>query len=47
MSMLPFFPSLKPPVLNSIWFNTDAPCDDETELRELEKEQHAWVCLII
>lgn len=38
MSMLPFFPSLKPSVVNSIWFDVDVPCDDESELRELEKE---------
>lgn len=43
MSMLPFFPSLKPSVVNSIWFDVDVPCDDESELRELEKEHHDWV----
>lgn len=43
MSMLPFFPSLKPSVVNSNWFDVDVPCDDESELRELEKEHHDWV----
>lgn len=38
MSMLPFFPSLKPSVVNSIWFDVDVPCDEESELREMEKE---------
>lgn len=40
--MLPFFPSLRPSVVNSNWFDVDVPCDDETELRELEKEHHDW-----
>lgn len=41
--MLPFFPSLKPSVVNSIWFDVDVPCDEENELRELEKEHHEFV----
>ena len=36
--MIPFFPSLKPPLVTSIWFDVDVPCDDESELRFLEKE---------
>lgn len=46
MSMLPFFPSLKPSVVNSIWFNVDVPVDDENELRELEKEHHDTIWAI-
>ena len=44
MSMIPFFPSLKPPLVSSIWFGVDIPCDDENELRLMEKEhqQCTW-----
>lgn len=41
--MLPFFPSLKPSVVNSIWFDVDVPCDEEAELREMEKEHQEAV----
>lgn len=44
--MLPFFPSLKPSVVNSIWFDIDAPCEDESEVNELEKEHKDWVLSI-
>lgn len=43
MSMIPFFPSLKPPIANCLWFEVDAPCNEEAEVLALEREQHAWV----
>lgn len=43
MSMLTFFPSLKPAISSSICFDVDQPCDDESELREMEKEHVEWV----
>lgn len=43
MSMLTFFPSLKPSASSSICFDVDQPCDDESELREMEKEHVEWV----
>lgn len=44
MSMRAFFPSLRPSVVNGLWFDLDVPYDEEAELRELEKEHHdgAW-----
>lgn len=45
--MLPFFPSLRPSVSSSICFDVDTPCDDESELREMEKEHVAWVRFLI
>lgn len=41
--MYPFFPSLRPTVGSSICIDADIPCDDESELREMEKEHVAWV----
>lgn len=43
MSMIPFFPSLRPTVGSSICIDADTPCDEESELREIEKEHVAWV----
>lgn len=43
MSMIPFFPSLRPTVGSSIRIDADTPCDEESELREIEKEHVAWV----
>lgn len=43
MAMYPFFPSLRPTVGSSICIDADIPCDDESELREMEKEHVAWV----
>lgn len=42
--MIPFFPSLRPTVGSSICIEADKPCDEEAELREIEKEHVAWVC---
>lgn len=41
--MIPLFPSLRPSVSSSICFDVDQPCDDESELREMEKDYDAWV----
>lgn len=43
MSMIPFFPSLRPTVGSSICIDADSPCDEESELRDMEKEHVAWV----
>lgn len=43
MSMIPFFPTLRPTVGSSICIDADSPCDEESELREIEKEHVAWV----
>lgn len=45
MSMIPFFPSLRPTVGSSICIEADKPCDEEAELREIEKEHVALVRL--
>lgn len=45
MSMIPLFPSLRPSVSSSICFDVDQPCDDESELREMEKEYDIWVII--
>lgn len=47
MSMIPFFPSLRPTVGSSICIEADKPCDEESELREIEKEHVAWVSDIV
>lgn len=38
MSQLPFFPRLRPSLVNDIWFDVDVSYDEEAELRELEKQ---------
>ncbi|KAM7349939.1 anaphase-promoting complex subunit 15 [Cochliomyia hominivorax] len=42
MSMLPFFPSLRPPVANKIWFDS-APINEEAEVLKYEREHHSWL----
>lgn len=46
MSMIPFFPSLRPTVGSSICIDADTPCDEESELRVIEKEHVEWVRII-
>jgi Anaphase-promoting complex subunit 15 len=41
--MIPFFPSLTPPMTNSLWFDVDIPCDDESDVVQLENEHQNWV----
>lgn len=41
--MFPFIPSLLPTVSSSICIDADIPCDEEAEIRELEKEHMTWV----
>lgn len=43
MSIPPLFPSLKPKLFDTMWFNVDQPCDDENEVAILEQEHQAWV----
>lgn len=45
MSMLPFFPSLRPPVANKIWFDS-APINEEAEVLKYEREHHSWVNIL-
>ncbi|KAI8126576.1 hypothetical protein FF38_05388 [Lucilia cuprina] len=42
MSMLPFFPSLRPPIANRIWFDS-APINEEAEVLKYEREHHSWL----
>lgn len=44
--MTPAFPSLVPRVIDQQWFSVDKPCDDETELTQLEKEHQTWLTSI-
>lgn len=41
--MFPYMPSLQPTVGSSICIDPDTACDEEAEIRELEKEHQAWV----
>lgn len=43
MSMIPIFPTTMPPVINSVWFDNDVPCDEEREVQALETEHQSWM----
>ncbi|XP_013111322.1 anaphase-promoting complex subunit 15B [Stomoxys calcitrans] len=43
MSMLPFFPSLRPPIANRIWFDSAAASNEEAEVLKYEREHHSWL----
>lgn len=44
---IPLFPNLTLKLVDPAWFNVDQPCDDETEISQLENEHNAWVSSII
>lgn len=41
--MLPLFPSLMPPITNSLWFDIDPVCDEEAEVQAMENEHQNWL----
>ncbi|KXJ78073.1 anaphase-promoting complex subunit 15 [Aedes albopictus] len=41
--MLPFFPSLRPAVANSLWFAVDECCDEDAEVNAMENENSEWI----
>ncbi|KAL3278453.1 hypothetical protein HHI36_013774 [Cryptolaemus montrouzieri] len=40
---IPLFPSLKPRLFDAAWFDVDQPCDDEEEVKQLEREHQTWL----
>lgn len=41
MSMIPFFPSLRPQIANRIWFETNTPPSEDDVLR-YERDHDNW-----
>ncbi|KAK4883639.1 hypothetical protein RN001_006958 [Aquatica leii] len=39
----PLFPTLKPKLVDSLWFNVNQPCDDEVEVEQLEQDHQIWL----
>lgn len=43
MSMIPFFPTLRPSIASNLWFDVDIPCDDDLDVTNLETEHQNWL----